>query len=117
MWPVNQFALAQRCSWFVVMFGGGETGMSAIPSRAETQRVAVLLRLAAAAAVVTALMAALVLVGWAFNDDPLESLVPGVTTMKPLTALGLLLAAAALWLLRNEAAAAWRRRLALIFGG
>ena len=46
-------------------------------------------------------IAVAVLLGWTFGIAALKSLLPGLVTMKPLTALGLLLAAAALWLSQN----------------
>ena len=90
--------------------------MQASSSHSDTQLIAALQRLAAVAAVITALLATVVLAGWAFNADPLESLVPGQVSMKPLTALGLLLGAAALWLVRQRTGG-WQRRLGLILAG
>jgi PAS domain S-box-containing protein len=46
----------------------------------------------------TALVSFAVLLGWMFNIAVLKGILPGLATMKPLTALGLLFAAAALWL-------------------
>jgi two-component system, LuxR family, sensor kinase FixL len=43
-----------------------------------------------------------VLLGWAFGIAALKSLMPGLATMKPLTALGLSLAAVALWLTQSN---------------
>lgn len=80
-------------------------------------------RFAAVAAVITALAGALALAGWALNLGLLKSLVAGPPTIKPLTALGLLLAGTALWLLGEPAATGqrrqegWQRRLGLICAG
>jgi PAS domain S-box-containing protein len=55
---------------------------------------------------------AAVLAGWALDNPHLKSLQPGLVTMKPNDAVGLILLGAALWLLRHEAAGASRRRAA-----
>src|SRR5678815_4838035 len=47
-----------------------------------------------------------VLLGWMFNVAVLKNVLPGLSTMKPLTAFGLLLAAAALWLEQSRERAA-----------
>jgi signal transduction histidine kinase len=81
-----------------------ETG-SSVPSRLVHH----VSRAAAAAVAVTGLA---VLVGWALDLGALESLLPGLATMKANTAAGLLLAASALWLLARppERAGPWRTR-------
>src|SRR5919202_7085578 len=56
-------------------------------------------RVARGAAAVAALGASLSLVGWAFDVPALRSVLPGLPSMAPNTAVGLLLAAGALWLL------------------
>ncbi|MEO7840129.1 MAG: diguanylate cyclase [Anaerolineales bacterium] len=58
-----------------------------------------------------------VLLGWTFNIAVLKSLLPGLANMRPLTALGILLAGCALWLLQQEYPLLWQQRLRLIFGG
>jgi len=52
--------------------------------------------------IVSALISLAVLLGWLFNVALLKSVFPGLSTMKPLTAFGLLLAAAALWLEKSH---------------
>ena len=71
-------------------------------------------RFAAAAAVTVMLVAVAVLFGWALNIAVLKQVLPGLATMKPLAALGSLLAGAALALLQTEAGDIRRRRLGLI---
>jgi PAS domain S-box-containing protein len=51
-------------------------------------------------AIVSAVIGALVLVGWAFDIAQLESIVPGFITMKPLTAIGFVMIGIALLLLQ-----------------
>ncbi len=53
------------------------------------------------------------LVGWTFDNATLRSLYPGLVTMKPNDALGLILSGVALWVLRREPVPHSRRRLAL----
>ncbi|HUE40034.1 MAG TPA: PAS domain S-box protein [Candidatus Binatia bacterium] len=53
-----------------------------------------------------------VLIGWALDDPHLKSLQPGMVTMKPNDAVGLMLLSAALWLLREEPVRAPGRRIA-----
>jgi len=53
------------------------------------------------------------LVGWAADNVVLKSLYPGLVTMKPNDALGLILTGVALWMLRREPVPRPRRRLAL----
>jgi PAS domain S-box-containing protein len=53
-----------------------------------------------------------VLAGWALDNPHLKSLQPGLVTMKPNDAAGLIFIGMALWLLRDEAAGASRRRVA-----
>jgi PAS domain S-box-containing protein len=91
-------------------------------SPSDSQLVAVFRRAAGLAAMFTSVVGALVLAGWAANSAFLESLLPGQGTMKPLTALALLLAGVALWLLRPPAPAGpvpagWPRQLGLICAG
>lgn len=70
------------------------------------------------AAAVVALIAALVLVGWALDVELLKSLMhPERIAMNPATALSFLLCAAALWALRDEPPSALGRRIARICGG
>src|SRR5947209_9904950 len=58
-------------------------------------------RLAAAASILAAALGALALLGWVLGLDYLKSIVPGQASVNPLSALGLLLLGAALWLLRH----------------
>lgn len=68
-----------------------------------------LLAKATSAAII--LLSLLVLAGWAFNIEPLKSVVPGMVAMNPGgTAIGFLLAASALWL-RLDRHSLWRNRL------
>lgn len=57
-------------------------------------------RLSAAAGVVTVLTGLAALAGWVFDVEYLKSVLPGLMSMKPNTALAFVLAGAALWLLR-----------------
>ena len=51
-----------------------------------------------------ALLAVLVLIGWALGIEPLKRVLPGLVAMNPTTAVTFLLAAFSLWMLRREAA-------------
>ena len=71
-------------------------------------------RFATAAAAATMLASLAVLVGWAFNILVLKQLAPGLATMKPLTAVGLLLAGGALALLQADEGDVRRQRVGLL---
>ncbi len=89
----------------------------------DPRLVAAFKRFAVVAAILTVAASALVLAGWALNLDMVESMGLGQNTMKPLTAVGLLLAGAGLAVLagsspdRGRPAADWPRRLALLGAG
>src|SRR2546426_7641918 len=55
------------------------------------------------------MMGCLVLVGWMADITVCKSVLPGSVTMKPNTAVGFVLAAVALWLLRDQRLAGSRR--------
>jgi PAS domain S-box-containing protein len=65
----------------------------------------------ATAAVLTGLIALLVLIGWASGSDVLRTPIQGWAAMTPNAAVGMLLCAASLWLLRRPAIS--RRQLVL----
>ena len=65
--------------------------------------------------VASAVIVVTVLLGWAFDIPILKSLLPGLATMKPLTALGLLLAAVALGLSRNPDR--WQKQVGQVCAG
>src|SRR3989440_9439925 len=67
----------------------------------------------AIAAGVVAGVAALVLLGWLLDSEPLKAGIAGRSTMKPNTAMAFVLAAVSLWLQRRSPAARLERRLAL----
>src|SRR6202045_24280 len=52
-----------------------------------------------ASAITAAAVGCLVLFGWAFHIEHLKSILPGLGTMKPNTALGLAFSGTSLWLL------------------
>lgn len=62
------------------------------------QRLAACQSFSKGASVFTILMGGLVLVGWKLDVAFLKSVLPGLATMKANTAMGFLLAGAALWL-------------------
>jgi signal transduction histidine kinase len=64
-------------------------------------------KLPALAALLVLLVGLLTLTGWALNIPSLKSVIPGLITMKANTALGLILLAAGLWLVRDPAGR-WR---------
>lgn len=77
-----------------------------------------------AVAITLILVAVLVLCGWALDVVALKSVAPGLVTMKPLTATGLLSAGLALWFFRTEVTVKWEQRfgqfcsgLVLLIGG
>jgi len=74
-------------------------------------------RLAGLAAAAVGAVAVLVLLGWTFQINLFKSLWPGQTATRPLTALGILLLAAALWLLNDPARPSAWRRVALVCAG
>lgn len=90
----------------------------------EFQFTSELKAFAVAAAVTVILVAILVLCGWVLDVAVLKSVAPGLVTMKPMTATGLLSAGLALWLFRTEVTVKWQQRLgqccaglALLIGG
>ncbi len=70
------------------------------------------LRVARAASAVAAAIGLLALAGWQFGVPALRSVVPGLTAMNPLTALCLVLAALAAWLLAEPVISPAGRTLA-----
>ena len=70
-----------------------------------------------AAAVTVTTVGALVLAGWAFEVGALKSVLPGLSSMKANTALGLVLAGVALWLWADEYAPPRQRRAGLVCAG
>src|SRR5256886_1493879 len=67
----------------------------------------------AIAAGVVAGVAALVLLGWLLDSEPLKAVIAGRATMKPNTAIAFVLAAVSLWLQRGSPAHPLERRVAL----
>src|SRR3989440_4309588 len=65
------------------------------------------------AAGVVAGVAALVLLGWLLDSEPLKAVIAGRATMKPNTAIAFVLAAVSLWLQRRSPAHPLERRVAL----
>jgi PAS domain S-box-containing protein len=74
-------------------------------------------RLSAYCAASAVLVGFLVLLGWALDLPALESVLPGLATMKPNTAAALLLAGLALWWLRDEGASRWVRNAGAALAG
>lgn len=63
-----------------------------------------------------AIIAILVLVGWAFNIEVFKSLLhPGRIAMNPMTAVSLLLLTVSLWIIRNEPAPQWAKTVTKVF--
>jgi|GEM_PF-1060535 PAS domain S-box-containing protein len=60
------------------------------------------------------LVAFLVMFGWVLDSQALKSLLPGLVTMKPNTAVGFILAGLSLWLLHQEPVDDRRRQAALV---
>ncbi len=58
-------------------------------------------------------VAALVLLGWMLDSEPLKAVIAGRATMKPNTAIAFVLAAVSLWLQRGSPAHPLERRVAL----
>ncbi|HJS86528.1 MAG TPA: PAS domain-containing protein, partial [Acetobacteraceae bacterium] len=78
-----------------------------VTSRAATRRVL---------ALCPALIGAAALLGWTLGIPELKSVLPGLTTMKANTALGLIASGAGLLLIPSEGGGFWRRGLALAAG-
>jgi two-component system NtrC family sensor kinase len=92
-------------------------GPSGAPATLGSRTAARLARshagLARWAAGLVAAAAGLALVGWAADIEVLKSLLhPARIAMNPMTAVGFVLAAAALWVLADDAVRGWRRRAA-----
>src|SRR5437588_13033572 len=69
----------------------------------------------AIAAGVVAGVAALVLLGWLLDSEPLKAVIAGRATMKPNTAIAFVLAAVSLWLQLGSPAHPVERRVRLGF--
>lgn len=63
-----------------------------------------------------ALIPALVMTGWILHIETLKRIAPGLTSMNPLTAIALGLAACAMWCLKDGPASGHRRQLVLACG-
>jgi diguanylate cyclase (GGDEF)-like protein len=74
-------------------------------------------RLTRFGAVLVACTSAVAVCGWLFNDPVRIGLLPGLASMKFNTALGLLLAAIAIWLLHTRASSALWRGVARVLAG
>jgi PAS domain S-box-containing protein len=81
-------------------------------SRVADPRMVMTARVIARAAAVTVVgVALLVIFGWAGDFEALRSIVPGRVSMNPVTAIGFVLAASALWVLCGiEEGPGWRSR-------
>jgi PAS domain S-box-containing protein len=83
-------------------------------TQSNPQLIASLKSFSRAASAATILVGCVVLVGWGLNLAVLKSIVPGLPTMKPNTALAFILAGGSLWLLWAEPPPQtrhWQRRL------
>ena len=97
--------------------------MSSDPSYFDPRLVAALRRFSSVAALLCMLVGAAALAAWTANQGAATALISGQPPLLPLTALGVLLGGAALWLLPNAPGrpavppSLMRRRLALICAG
>lgn len=85
--------------------------MNSMTTQFETRWMTSLRWIPISAAVIQMVIGSLVLGGWAFKIPLLQSLLPELTTMKPLTAVGNILAGIALWHLRSATDPSWQKTL------
>lgn len=69
------------------------------------------------AVIISVFISLLVLLGWALDITIFKTAVPGLVSMRPITALSFLLVSGALCLLSDENLPVWRRRLGFLLAG
>lgn len=74
-------------------------------------------RLVDALVLATVVIAIIVLSGWTLRIEPMKSIVPGLTTMNPMTAACLLLACLSLWMGRTDRPSKARGMIAMLSAG
>jgi hypothetical protein len=94
-----------------------EASVLPTPFPLDARLIPVFKKFASTAAVTAILTSLLVFIGWALDISVFKGLLPGLATMKPLTALGFLGAGLAMWLARVEDGDVRQRRLRLICAG
>lgn len=90
--------------------------METIEKRFHSETISIFKRLSGPFATFVFAAGILVLLGWQFDVLVLKSILPNLTSMKPLTAVGFILIGSAIWFLQSEEAGKITQTIVLFFG-